>query len=322
MKRFRRFLYPPRLSIAGFLLFAAFIVYPQEQTLKLAVGYIPHIQFTPLYVGIEKGFYREEKINLNIEYGVGIDIFSLLAAGRIDVGLSDSDQLLVAGAKGLNLKAIFQYYQRYPVTIVALENKIRRPEDFAGKIIGTPELFGTSYIGLRIFLEKYGLQETVKIQKIGYTQIQSLLGNKVDGAVCFFMNEPLHLRERNVPVVQWDVKEFSDMVGVSFISSEKIIARKTGILKGFVRATARAVAYTIQNPDEACKIAGRFTGQRDTDLGNFPREVLDKTLTLFESAEGYGFLDEQKYQQSIDILFHLGLINRTFAAGRVLQDLR
>jgi ABC-type nitrate/sulfonate/bicarbonate transport system substrate-binding protein len=32
---------------------------PTEKV-RLAIGCIPHVQFTPLYVGIDKGFYRDE----------------------------------------------------------------------------------------------------------------------------------------------------------------------------------------------------------------------------------------------------------------------
>jgi len=30
------------------------------ETINLAIGFIPNIQFAPLYVAIEKGFYAEE----------------------------------------------------------------------------------------------------------------------------------------------------------------------------------------------------------------------------------------------------------------------
>jgi NitT/TauT family transport system substrate-binding protein len=297
-------------------------VFGQNHTLRLAIGYIPHVQFAPLYAGMEKGFYAAENIDLDIEYGFGVDIFSLLAAGKIDIGLSDSDQLLIAGAKGMDLRAIFQYYQKYPVTIVAKAGTIKTPGDFAGKTIGTPELYGTSYIGLRIFLEKFGLRDSVKIERIGYTQISSLLSDRIDGAVCFYNNEPLQFRDRNTPIVQWDVKDFSDIVGAAFISSEKILNEKAGILRAFVRATKRAVQYTAEHPGEAYEIAGRFIGHKDTAQAEFMKKVLAATTTLFESAGGYGFLDEKKYQESIELLFRLGIINRVFPAAAVLRDLR
>ena len=125
------------------------------QKLKLAIGYIPHIQFAPLYVAIEKGYYKDEGIDLEIEYGFGIDIFSLLVSSKIDIGLSDSDQLIIAGNNGMKLKAFYQYYQSYPITIVAKRDKIKNVGDLIGKTIGVPDFFGSSYIGLLIFLNKY-----------------------------------------------------------------------------------------------------------------------------------------------------------------------
>jgi NitT/TauT family transport system substrate-binding protein len=62
----------------------------QPQTVRLAIGYIPHLQFTPLYVGVDKGFYKDEGIDLQLSFGYQYDVFSLLAAGKIDIGLSDS----------------------------------------------------------------------------------------------------------------------------------------------------------------------------------------------------------------------------------------
>ena len=229
-------------------------------TVRLAIGFIPHIQFAPLYVGMEKGFYEQEGIDLTVQYGFGMDVFSLILAGKIDVGLSDSDQLIIAGSKGMNLKAVFQYYQRYPVTIVARRSRVATPEAFAGKTIGTAELFGTSYIGLLLFLDHYKIRDKVTIQRIGYTQISSLLSDRVDGVVCFYNNEPLSPDLNAVETVQWNVKDISDVVGASFISSETIIGNRAGAIRRFVSATRKAIEYTVANQAEALVLSRKFIG--------------------------------------------------------------
>lgn len=302
-----------------FLLLVA-IVFPAEP-LRLAIGYIPHIQFAPLYVGIEKGFYGAENIDLKIEYGLGVDIFSLLAAGRIDIGLSDSDQLIIAGAKGLGLQAVFQYYQKYPVTIVARADQVASPGDFTGRAIGTPELFGTSYIGLKLFLEEFGLEGKTKIERIGYSQIPSLLGGKIDGVVCFYNNEPLQLGASGVPIVQWDVKDFSDMVGASFISSRGIMGKKEELLQRFVRATAQAMEYTVKNPAEAVRLSEKYIGPLDREKRLYTQKVLKATAQLFESSGGYGYLDQDKYQSSIQAMQGLELIAEDFPAADIIRNL-
>jgi len=309
----------PSLAALALLVLAP-VLFPAE-TLSLAIGYIPHIQFAPLYVGIEKGFYGKENIDLKIEYGMGVDIFSLLAAGRIDLGLSDSDQLLIAGAKKLGLLAVFQYYQSYPVTIVARADAVKSPGDFAGLSIGTPELFGTSYIGLQLFLEKFGLEGKTGIERIGYTQIPSLLGGRIAGVVCFYNNEPLQLRESGVPIVQWDVKDFSDMVGASFLTSRRILEKKEGLLRGFVRATARAMDYTVKNRDEAVMLSEKYIGRLTPEKRAYTRKVLEATTNLFESGGGYGFLDGERYGASIRTLARMGLIGAPYPAAEIIRNL-
>jgi NitT/TauT family transport system substrate-binding protein len=289
-------------------------------TVKLAIGYIPHVQFTPLYVGIDKGFYREEGINLELNFGFQYDIFSLLAAGRIDAGLSDSDQLIVSGSKGLGLQAICQYYQKYPVTIVAKSETSANASDLKGRRIGTPELSGTSWIGLQLFLRKFGLENAVQVEKIGYTQEPTLLSGKTDAVVCFLNNEPVAMRARGIALRQWDVKDWSDMVGASFISSRDIIAARGPVLSRFVRATRKAMDFTVTHRDEAFRIALKNVGNVKKEDEPLFRLRLDATCELFGSPQGYGALDEGRYSRSIAELVSLGLIPSTFPPETILRQ--
>ncbi|HOV37471.1 MAG TPA: ABC transporter substrate-binding protein [Spirochaetales bacterium] len=314
--------HPFKIVCVWILLTTLESLHAQEQLVKLAIGYIPHVQFAPLYAGIEKGLYREEGIRLEIEYGFGMDIFSLLAAGKVDIGLSDSDQLIIAGSKGMELRAIFQYYQKYPVTILAKANRIKTPEDFVGKTIGTPELYGTSWIGLQLFLEYFRLQNRVQIERIGYTQIPTLLSDKVDGVVCFFNNEPIQLKERGISIVQWDVKDFSSMVGASFITSTSILTKKREILSAFVRATERAVQFTMENQKDAFRLSEPYIGKPDVSRQGFFQKVLAETCHLFMVEGPYGSLKPAVYRESVETLLRLGLIDKPVPLEKLIQPLR
>jgi NitT/TauT family transport system substrate-binding protein len=288
------------------------------QTVRLAIGYIPHVQFTPLYVGIDKGFYLEEGIDLKLNFGFEFDVFSLLAAARIDVGLTDSDQLILAGAKNLGLQAIFQYYQKYPIAIIARAD-MTTPEDLRGKRVGTPDLSGASWIGLQIFLHHYGLEGAVQVEKIGYTQEAAFRSGRADAVVCFYNNEPIELRSENVPFHEWDVKDISDIVSASFISSRSIIDSRADVLAAFVRATRKAMAYTVDHRDEALQIALTAIGNvRKTDEELFRRR-LDATCELFIHPKGYGYIELDRYVRSIQELVSLGLIHSVYPADRIVK---
>ncbi|MBN1501078.1 MAG: ABC transporter substrate-binding protein [Spirochaetes bacterium] len=294
------------------------MTYGAEEKIKLAIGFIPHIQFAPLYVGMEKGFFKAEGINLEIEYGFGVDIFSLLNSEKIDLGLSDSDLLIISSSKGFKAGAVFQYYQKYPVTVVALKGRIKNPADFTGKTIGTPDITGSSSIGMNLFLAEYGLQNKVKKQKIGYTQIQSLLSGRVDGVVCFSNNEPVQMRLAGKEIVQWDVGAFSDMVGASFITGEKQYLKKKKILAKFINASAKAVEWTVNNQNEAFEISKKYMNSYDDSQKEFNLKCLEATSVLFKSGKGYGYLDKAKYQKSIEIMKELKLIEKSYSADKII----
>ncbi len=310
---------------AGAILIAVGALFPagahgqQLSTVRLAIGYIPNIQFTPLYVGIDKGFYRDEGINLQIQYGFGIDIFSLLALKRIDVGLSDSDQLILAGSKGIGLQAIYQYYQSDPIAIVAKKEVVSRASDFAGKKIGTPELFGSSYIGLMLFLNHYHLTGKVAVERIGYSQIPALMSDRVAGAVCFITNETVKLRQLGIPIQEWDVRDFSNMVGSSFISSQAIIAERGDLLRRFIAGTRKATAYTVDHPEEALDIAMRYLDSAERSQRPFLAASLASTISLFRSPEAYGAIAPAAYQGSIQSLAGIGMIPESYPAARIIH---
>jgi NitT/TauT family transport system substrate-binding protein len=311
-------------AVAAGLLIAVFVTWAAgsggTDTVRLAIGYIPHVQFTPLYVGIDKGFYRDEGITLELNFGFQYDVFSLLAAGRIDIGLSDSDQLVIAGSKGLGLQAIYQYYQKYPVAIVAKAGTASNPSDLKGRKIGTPEMSGTSWIGLQLFLKKYGLENAVQVEKIGYTQEPTLLSGRADAVVCFLNNEPVAMRAENIAIREWDVKDWSDMVGASFISSRAILDSRGPVIERFVRATRKAMDFTVTHRDEACAIALKNVGNVKKEDEPLFRQRLDATCDLFGSPQGYGSLDTARYTRSIAELVSLGLIPSVYPAETILRQ--
>ena len=56
--------------------------------IRLPVGYIPNIQFAPLYVAMEKGYYNQAGINLKIDYS-----FEMKYASDRAVGASPSQMM-------------------------------------------------------------------------------------------------------------------------------------------------------------------------------------------------------------------------------------
>ncbi|MBN1966643.1 MAG: ABC transporter substrate-binding protein, partial [Anaerolineae bacterium] len=127
----------------------------------LFLGFIPNVQFAPVYVALERGYFAAEAgVNLTLEYGdenLGVE---RIAAGELSFGVVSGEQVILARAGGRPVVYVYEWYQRFPVGIAALtESGIETAADLAGRVVGVPGRFGASYIGLRALLAASGLTE-------------------------------------------------------------------------------------------------------------------------------------------------------------------
>src|SRR3954469_16378222 len=60
-------------------------------TVKLGVGFVPNVQFAPFYVGMDKGFFAEEGINLELAYGYENDYIKLVGVGELPFMIGSGD---------------------------------------------------------------------------------------------------------------------------------------------------------------------------------------------------------------------------------------
>ena len=277
--------------------------------ISLPMGYIPNIQFAPMYVGIEKGYFREAGIDLELDYKFETDGVALVGAGDLPFAVVSGEQVLLARAQGLPVTYVAAWYQEYPVSVVAKsELGILIPQDLTGKKIGLPGLFGANYVGLRALLFEAQMNESdVTLDSIGFNQVELLATGEQDVIVGYTANEPIQLRARGIPVTEIRVSDYVHLAANGILASEKIISEDPDLVRAFVGAFLRGLADTIADPEEAFELSEEHIPNFADLDPNVQTRVLATSIEQWR-AERLGYSDPQAWENMQNVLLEMGLI--------------
>ncbi|MGC8839080.1 MAG: ABC transporter substrate-binding protein [Anaerolineae bacterium] len=276
---------------------------------KVAMGFIPNVQFAPFYVAQSKGYFAEEGLEVTFDYGMESDLMKLLGTGELQFVVGSGDQVILARSQGLPVVYVAQWYRRYPVCVVALEGKgIRMPKDLEGKVVGIPGLYGASYVGWKALARATGLDEArVTLQSIGYTQVAALLEGRVDAAVCYTMNEPIQLREAGHAVVVLEVSDYATLVSNGLITNERTVQEDPALVTALVRAFLRGLRDTLDDPDAAFTTCLQYVPEAGGENEARQRAVLRTSVDLWRT-DRLGFSEARAWEESVALMLTSGLI--------------
>lgn len=291
---------------------------------KLGVGFIPNVQFATFYVGIEKGFYAEEGLDVSLEYGFENDYLKLVGVNELQFMVGSGDQVVLGRAQGLPVRYVMNWYSQYPVVIFAKSDAgITQPSDLAGKTIGIPGPFGASYVAFRGILEAANLTEAdVKLESIGFTQAAAVSEGTVDAAVDYGVNGPVVLAQAGVETTQIKLDDYLQMPANGLVTNEETLANNPELVGKMVRASLKAVQYTLDNPDEAFAIALKFVPEAGGENEAANRAVFDAVLAYWAPAADrtLGATDLAAWQTVAEFMQRIGLVEIVVPAEELFTN--
>jgi NitT/TauT family transport system substrate-binding protein len=260
----------------------------------------------PFYYGKEKGFYKDEGIDLTINEGRGsANTVQVVAAGSDTFGLADSSSVIATSAKGAEIKSVMSLLNSTGFAVVSLASTgIKTPKDLEGKKLavspGDPlgQLFRALAASNNLDMSKISFVQVdpaAKVVSVLEKRVDALLGGADDQ---FFLikykgEQPAALRYAD---------NGANIVGMTILTQEATIKNKADLVRRFVKATARSWDETRKNPEGAVDA----TMKVKPDLNRASQlDQLKVDIELMDSANSKGrtgWGDQKDWDQTIALL--------------------
>ena len=301
----------------------------QLKELDVVLDWYPNALHAFMYVAIEKGYYEEEGLKVNIQFPSNSnDAISLVAAGQADIGLYYQQDVIQARTKqNIPVKSIGAVVQGPLNIVLSLEEKnITTAEDLVGKTIGYA---GTelSEALIRSIMNDVGADYSdVTMIDVGFDLMSSMTTGNVDATIgCLVNHEVPQMEEEGFSVNWFDLDEYGVPTyyeGV-FLANDDAIQNDSETLKAFLRASAKGFADMKANPEEALQILLANQNEENFPLSEtVERKSVEVLLPMMETADA-AFLSQSDecWQENIDWMLEQGLISETVDLDEVRINL-
>lgn len=297
--------------------------------MDVVLDWYPNALHAFLYVAIDKGYFADEGLKVNIRFPSNAnDALSLVAAGKAEVGLYYQHDVILARAnQDVPVRSIGAVVQGPLNIVLSLKEKnITSPADLVGKTIGYA---GTelSEALIRSIMDYVGADYSdVTMVDVGFDLMSSMTTGNVDATIGCLVNHEVPQMEEEGFEVNWFML---DQYGVPtnyegvFVTNDDMIENDSAALEGFLRACAKGFADMQADPEEALRILLDNQNEENFPLSEtVERQSMETLLPLMETADAR-FLSqtEECWQKNIDWLYDSGLIQTRVEPAQVMAEL-
>ena len=297
----------------------------------LVLKWVPQAQFAGYYVALNKGFYRQQNLNVTIKPG-GADVVpeQVVVGGGADFGIDWLSGLLVARSHGLNIQNIAQIYQASGMRMITYKSSgIDSIAKFRGHKVGVwPS--GNEY-QFYALMNKYHMsppQNFMTVVTEGF-DMTPFLNHQLDVSQAMTYNELWVVLEHGIKLSQLNVFDYNKL-GVSIL--EDGIFSTPGYLKShpsiavrFLKASIEGWNWAVQHPVQAAVITYGYTpaGTRAQGTRLHQIHMAHEVVKLISYGPGLthpiGYMDPSLYHRTWSILLQRGVIKHAPTAGAYTQ---
>ncbi len=275
---------------------------------------------TPIFVAQALGFYEKEGIKLAIfEPTDPSDVTEAVGIGAMDMGLKAMIHTLAARAKGFPVVSTGTLLDEPPTGLLALKSSgIQKFQDIQGKRIGYVGEFGKKIVDdlARLAGIPAGSYETVRV---GMNVTDAIIRGKIDAGIGFINFQKVELEYLKGEAVLLRIDQLAGLgcccfCSIQFIAHQKFLQAHSDVAEGFLTATQRGAAFTVEDPEQAYAILCDAKPNLRTEMY---KTIFQRTLPFFSRT----LLNvERDWNKVYRYSKHLGILPENFALEDVYTN--
>lgn len=278
----------------------------------------------PYFVALEKGWYDEVGLDVNIIVGQGSGFtVQSVDTGRAHMGIADAPVAVAGRAEGAGVTIVGIIFDKHPNSMFFwTDSGIAEPQDLVGKTVAVPASDGHRVMW-PAFAQLIGVDpDSVEFVNIApAAKVAALSARRADVVFELYTGTPF--MEKAIPAeelgnILWADYGF-DLYAHSYVASDEVIANNPEMVRRFLDASYRAWEYTLQNPEEAISILAEYHPiNRDDYVANLML-VREFFMTDRYQNEGIGFIDLERAQVTVDMVEEYQGIEVDFTASEMFD---
>ena len=216
----------------------------------------------PYFYAIDKGYFGEENLEVEISAGKGsLDAIPKVATGAFPIGFADINSLIkfLDQNPGAPVMAVMMVYDKPPFAIAGRKSLgVTTPSDLEGKILGAPPPDG-AWAQFPPFASANNINvDNITVEPVGFPTREPMLAEKnVDAITGFSFSMFLNLVRLGVPEDDISIMLMAnyglELYGNAIIVNTDYADANPEIVKGFLKAVSKGWADAMKNPEDAVK---------------------------------------------------------------------
>lgn len=286
---------------------------PQSNLQKITVAEVTHSAFyTPFYVAIEKGYFAEEGLEIELILTSGADkVSAAVLSGDVEIGFAGPEASIYVyeGGEEDYIVSFAGLTKRDGQFVVARENTDFKLEDLIGKEVLVGRLGGMPALNFLNALKNNNINPD-DINLNYSVEFAALSGSFIGGTgdyVNLFEPTATKLANENLGYVVASIGLLSGEVPYTAFNARKsYIENNAEIIEKFTRALNKGIDFTFNNDEETLAkiILPQFPDSSQNDLAQIIKRYKDNDCFLTST-----FISEESFNNLQDIMIDNGLLD-------------